>query len=357
LLLSRKAKILMKIKHGSFLTVILFFHSFVLSSQTYPLTTPFDPSNVPPAADYSKASSWAALPFIKDEADFTPAGLINKQDSAAVDVFFIHPTMYWQKPSDQYTWNADIINAKLNKLVDERPIHFQASVFNGSCKVYAPRYRQAHYYSFLTTDTMSRNKALDLAYQDVRQAFMYYLQNYNHGRPIVIASHSQGTIHAVRLLQEFFLSKPLLKQLVVAYLPGNPVSVQMLPGIPPCSDSIQTTCFNCWNTFRKNYIPDFYAKGLNRSVCTNPISWTLDEKYISAGHHKGAYVPPFKKISPGVCDAQAHKGLLWVTRPQFRGSFLYKTGIYHSGDYNLFYMDVRENVALRIKEYQSQQLH
>jgi hypothetical protein len=343
----------MRFSPSQFIYTIFIFFTVPVISQTYTIKTPFDPSHIPPAGDYSKTSSWAALPFIKDEADFTPAGLHDSQDSSDVDVFFIHPTTYWQKPSDGFIWNADINNPHLKNLVDSRPIHYQASVFNGSCKIYAPRYRQAHYYAFLTEDTASRQKALALAYEDIRAAFRYYLENYNHGRPIVIASHSQGTIHAIRLLREFFLNQPLQKQLVVAYLPGNPVNEQMLPGLTACKDSTQINCFNCWNSFRKNYIPYFYHKGLDHSICTNPLSWSLDENYYPSKCNKGAFVPPFKKISPGVCDAQAYKGLLWITRPHFRGSRLYRSSIYHTGDYNLFYMDVRENVALRIKQYQN----
>jgi len=59
-------------------------------------------------------------------------------------------------------------------------------------------------------------KNLELAYQDVKTAFEYYLKNWNQDRPIIIASHSQGSVHAQRLLKEFFEDKPLAKQLVAA---------------------------------------------------------------------------------------------------------------------------------------------
>lgn len=317
----------------------------------YALRTHFDEKNIPPAPAYADSTSWAALPWMHDAADSVPDGLTDNQANAPADVFYIHPTTYLQKPQDTYQWNADVGNQKINRGVDNSAILFQASLFNGTCKVYAPRYRQAHYYAFLTADSSDKKKALDVAYADVRAAFVYYLEHYNHNRPIIIAGHSQGTLHAVRLLREFFLNKPLSAQLVAAYLPGMPVPADSLRGIPPCRDSLQTMCFTCWNTFREKFIPRYYDKGLKYAVCTNPLTWTTEEAYAPASLNKGAVISPFRTVRVGVCDAQVHKGLLWVHKPDFPGSFFIRTPVYHRGDYNLFYMNVRENVALRVDEF------
>ena len=331
----------------------LLFQACLAFTQSHFIKTPFDKSNIPPKPDYAKPNSWASLPDIIDAADSTPEGLSNRQTFANADVFFIYPTTYVDSPKDKYLWNADINNTSLNKQTQESTILYQASIFNGSCKVYAPYYRQAHYTAFTTNNKSDKKQALDIAYEDVRAAFEYYLQKYHNGRPIVIASHSQGTIHAVRLLQEFFMNKPLQQKLVVAYLVGMPVPTDSLTTIPPCKDSTQVNCFTCWNTFEKNYIPDYYSKGLIHSVCTNPVSWTLDETYIPSSQSKGAVVFPFAKVRPNLCDAQVNKGLLWTTKPKFPGSFLLRTAVYHSGDFNFYYMDIRENVNQRIHSYQN----
>src|ERR1041385_3400115 len=108
----------------------------------------FSHYKVPPPPDYSLGKNWAALPTVKDSADVVPygSGLKDEQANAKVDVFFIHPTMYYKGKS----WNADVDDKATNHLVDKFPIREQASIFNGSCKVYAPRYRQATLYSFLS---------------------------------------------------------------------------------------------------------------------------------------------------------------------------------------------------------------
>jgi hypothetical protein len=96
--------------------------------------------------EYSNLDHWAVHPQKKSNASNIPenSGLKNEQQSAPVDVFFIHPTSYLK---GSY-WNADINDAALNNRTDERIVKNQISVYNGCCRIYAPRYRQAIIYSF-----------------------------------------------------------------------------------------------------------------------------------------------------------------------------------------------------------------
>jgi len=45
---------------------------------------------------------------------------------------------------------------------------------------------------------------------------------------------------------------------------------------------------------------------------------------------------------------------LWVSKPKFRGSWLWTDKNYHMGDINLFYFDIRDNAALRVKSFLGQ---
>jgi hypothetical protein len=106
-------------------------------------------------------------------------------------------------------WNAQLNDETLNNKTDNSPILYQASVFNKQSRIFAPRYRQAHLRAFYTIDKNAKFNSLDLAYSDIKSAFEYYLQNHNHGQLIIIASHSQGTLHAAKLRKEYFENKPL----------------------------------------------------------------------------------------------------------------------------------------------------
>ena len=155
---------------------------------------------------------------------------------------------------------------------------YQASVFNKYCRVFAPRYRQANLQAFYTADKEREEAAFDTAYEDVKAAFIFYLKNYNNGRPIIIASHSQGTLHAGRLLKEFFEGKPLQKQLVCAYIIGLPVFSNYFTLLKSCEDSTATGCFISWRTFEEGYTAPF-IKRKTKSVCDK--SSYLDNGYYS----------------------------------------------------------------------------
>ncbi|MBP6385128.1 MAG: DUF3089 domain-containing protein [Pseudarcicella sp.] len=319
----------------------------------YLIQKKFDPQNVPPQTDYSQQYSWASLPEIKDMADSVAAelGFQSSVTNAKVDVFFIHPTIYTGKPTDQYIWNPIINNTALNQSLDKSSILHQASVFNESCNIYAPRYCQAHYYAFLTPNKTDREAALEVAYRDVKAAFTYYLKNFNHNKPIVIAAHSQGAYHAQRLLKDFFDNQPLQQKLVMAYLIGFPIEENAFEKIQMSKNENDFGTFVNWNSFAEGYFPDYYHSfGLSKSVCTNPLSWKNDEIKIGQEQNKGAMGPNFT-IIPQAISAQCQKGILWVGKPNVKGGIFIKKKIWHSADYNLFYINIRENIKNRIEYY------
>jgi Protein of unknown function (DUF3089) len=318
----------------------------------FQLKSHFSENLIPAVPDYSKTESWASLPTKSDPADRIPlkSDLKDGQSEAKVDVFFMHPTVFTKKPENQYEWNADVNDAKMNESVDNSTILNQASAFNGSGKIYAPRYRQAHYHAFRTQDANDKKKSLDLAYTDVKAAFEYYLKNYNNGRPIVIASHSQGTVHATRLLKEYFDGKPLQKQLVAAYIIGIATQPNSFKDITPCKSGDETGCFVSWNTYGRDYYPPYHKTGLNTAVSTNPLTWALDSTYAPATTNKGGVGLKFT-LYPNIVDAQNHEGMVWVNRPNITGSKLIKNQSWHIADINFFYVNIRENLALRIEKY------
>nr|WP_255723137.1 DUF3089 domain-containing protein [Flavihumibacter fluminis] len=300
--------------------------------------------------DYQVLANWAALPQHEDPSDEVPAPLsgIYIKDSS-VDVFFIHPTTYTGKLNGR--WMADLNDEKLNTKTDESSIRYQASVFN-EFNVYAPRYQQAHIQSFYTEEKQRGEAAQKAAYKDVRSAFLYYLENWNNGKPIILAAHSQGALHAKYLLREFFEGKPLQEKLVAAYIIGLQVEPGFFSQLPLCEDSLQTGCYLGWRTFRRDFEPD-YDSSFRKSVVVNPLNWKADTSYAPVQLHKGAILRNFNKVYYKVSDAQVHEDLLWISRPKFPGSRLYKSRNYHIGDINLFYLNIRENLRARVRAFKN----
>ncbi len=331
----------------------LFFVSMALvfscspAYKKYISTYKFDGSIKVP--DYSRLEYWAAHPYKKDPSDSVPAPLLagTRKDSA-IDVFFIHPTTYGTRKDT--AWNADIDNTTIAARTDYTSILYQASVFN-ECRVFAPRYRQVHIRGYFTKDTVHAREAFDLAYDDIKRAFQYYLDHYNQGRPIIIASHSQGSTHAERLLKDFFEDKPLKSKLVAAYIVGMIIPKNYFTTLPQCKDSLQTGCFVGWRTYKVGYKPAFIKKENGNSLVNNPLTWVTTDEYAPKGLNRGAVLRKFNEVRPHIADAQVHENVLWIHKPHFPGSFFYRSRSYHIGDINLFYVDIRDNVRARIAAY------
>ena len=319
--------------------------------QAYRSQYPFkSPTGQP---DYSNLDYWAAHPAKKDPSDSIPRPLSTEPRDTLADVFFIHPTTFTDKKAATRS-NAAIDDDYINAKTDYSTILFQASAFNQQSRVFSPRYRQAHIGNFYGADSAIAKQSLQLAYSDVRNAFRYYLQQYNAGRPIIIASHSQGALMAIELLKEFFDNRPLQKQLVVAYVVGWPLETKNFVSLRACAQPAQTNCVCSWRTYKMGYEAPWVKKEKERSaslIVTNPLSWTTDTGFVSRQVNKGSVLTRFNTIYKNTADAQIKNGVLYSYRPHFPGSFLYRTDNYHIGDINLYYLNIRENVRERLAAY------
>jgi hypothetical protein len=179
------------------------------------------------------------------------------------------------------------------------------------------------------------------------------LEHYNNGRPIIIASHSQGSTQAIRLLKEFFDDKPLSKKLIVAYLVGMPVDPAIYATLKACEKPDATGCICSWRTFHEGYVGNFVPKEKFTAIVTNPLSWSSNLTQVDRFQNTGAVLYNFNKIIPFVVGAINHGGVLWTPKPHFFGSFLYKSEDYHFVDYNLYYTSIRKNVGERVDAYLS----
>ena len=335
---------------------------------------PFDPQDAVAPPDYAQARNWAALPEREGLEDRVPAGTTAavEQGSAPVDVFFIHPTGFLRGSSWTFSMNADTATEENTQWMMAN----QASAYNGCCNVYAPRYRQASIFAYFKGPEI-REEVLGFAYQDVARAFDYFLANFNQGRPSIIASHSQGTHHGVRLLKEKIDGTPLIRRMVAAYVIGGGVaSAQFdeMKDIGLCADETDLHCAVHWDTYSEAVIEEPINDRID-NVCVNPLTWTVDGGLADRSHHIGA-VPvsgdfqvglsgddkpsgmvfePLAAPIPNMLQAQCKDGVLYIT-DQTGTSFgnaggSFGGGNYHGLDYPVFHMDIRENAQRRVAEY------
>jgi len=262
-------------------------------------------------------------------------------------VFYVYPTLNTEK--EDLRWNVPIDDKKQQEKVLNRAVLYQASAFATSGKVYVPYYRQAHLRSYSNLKN-GGEQALLLAYSDVKKAFEMYLKKYNKGRPIIIASHSQGSTHTKFLLRDFFDGQPLQNKLIAAYVVGTVAKPDLFKTIKVMTKPNETGGFVGWNTFKKGYYSkkgEDYFKG---SVTTNPITWNLD-KTTTLEQYKG-FLYSNNKIYDKALKIEVTDGLIWSTTPKFPGRlFMSFMKNYHVGDINLFWKDIQQNAELRTNTY------
>lgn len=337
----------------------------------------FVAAEAPPAPDYADDANWGALPGKDDAADLVPAGVPPGvvQGAAGVDVFFVHPTGFLTGSSWLSPMNPDSAAEENTTWM----LAHQASAFNGCCNVYAPRYREASIFAYFA-DPATQAAVMEVAYGDVVRAFQHFLREFNDGRPFILAGHSQGTHHGLRLLRDHVAGTPLADRLVAAYLIGgvmDPVTVpylESLPGIGACTSATDSGCVVAWDTYG-----DGGSAGPRAdlpALCTNPLSWRVDEALAPAGDNRGALLAAWPFVLDFADDApRGHvtdalpaplPGHTWA---QCRGSVLYiadqsdtafafeqpfdQNKSYHAYDYAMFYMNIRDNAIERAGAWQA----
>ncbi len=206
------------------------------------------------------------------------------------DCFYIYPTVDLSPKAGNHTDFSDI-SYELDPLLS------QAARFNGSCRIFAPLYRQVTLGTYSSSDP-NKQQYFDLAYSDVEDAFHHYMGQYNNGRNVVIMGHSQGTLMTTELIQKLIDGEPRLRaRLIAALLIGGSVTVpdgQTVGGtfqnLPLCTDADQTGCIIAYRSYAEGYPP---ANGTNAvgldgmdTACTNPAALAS-----GGAHFASTYLP------------------------------------------------------------------
>ena len=251
----------------------------------------FDDTKPPSKPDYSDIYNWAATPSIEGQQFYVPDSQYTVSKNNDIDVFYIHPTGFFETE-----WNSNMDKKRSAYERTEIMLGNQASAFNNTCNIFAPEYRQANYYSFFDKGNDGQ-KSLDLAYEDVENAFDYFIDYLNDGRPFIIAGHSQGALHSHRLIYNKIYNTNLQDRFICAYSIGymipDKLYDEIFPNIKKSENFDDINCIISWSTvvegFKRNrektlfWKPDGWSveSMTQKIVSTNPFSWTNDSSWHS----------------------------------------------------------------------------
>ena len=294
---------------------------------------------------YAKAENWAYL-----ETDTS--------DKEA-DVFFICPTVYGGD-SENCNMALDDEETRQNFL---GATNMEKGIYDTDCRFFAPYYRQVGL-SVYQMDVQDREQYLEIAYEDVKQAFEYYMENYNDGRPIVLAGFSQGADMCIRLLKDCFADEEVKDLLVACYAIGWSISeeeLQEYEHLKFAQGETDVGVIVSFNSEAEDVSDSLLIPAGTKTLAINPLNWRTDG------------TPADKSLNKGACFTD-YDGNITSEIPQLTGAYIddvrgalkvtdvtseeyppvlsiFESGVYHLYDYQFFYRNLQENVSARIANY------
>ena len=239
--------------------------------------------------DYGKDENWLCRPGRKDACaiDLTTTivaanGKLTREawtanPKAPIDCFYVYPTV-----SNDPTPNSDMIAGAEELNV----IRAQFARFSSQCRLFAPLYRQVTL-SALRAMIAGKPMAVDraLTYNDVLDAWNYYLEHDNQGRGVVLIGHSQGSFVLTEMIKNVIDGQPVQARIISALLLGTNLPVPRgkdvggaFQHLPLCHSAKQVQCVITYASFRANAPPPANSRfgkvaGENMvSGCTNPAA-------------------------------------------------------------------------------------
>ena len=252
------------------------------------------PSAAQPAQkpnDYSQDANWLCragrqdactvdlrTTIVKADGRFSREGWKAEPD-ARIDCFYVYPTVSTD-PTPFSDMTAD--PAEVNV------VRQQFARFGSVCRQYAPLYRQVTLAGLRTAIAGGGGGAAlsnGPQYDDVRDAWRYYLEHDNRGRGVVLIGHSQGAFILAELIRQEIEGKPIQTQLVSAILLGATLSVPQgkdvggtFQHVPLCRTPAQVGCLLTYVSFRATSPPPANTRfgkvtepGMV-AACTNPAA-------------------------------------------------------------------------------------
>ena len=248
----------------------------------------------PDPSPYADKDLWLCRPDIEndhcDTADLSmteirPDGTmvvldeVTPNPDAQVDCFYVYHTVN-ESPEPGNTETLFPHPENVIGAVFRNGAHYR-----GACRIFAPLYHQMTlitYYEFPWS--WEPTEYFQRAYDDVVEAFEYYMRSHNDGRDFVLIGHSQGSHILTKLLEERFDDDEALReQLVSAVLMGPTNRVQVLEddvvggsfdNIPLCTSANETGCVIAFDAnpagVETNYDTAMFYYPPSARACVNP---------------------------------------------------------------------------------------
>lgn len=292
--------------------------------------------------DYSSEDNWAYW---------------NEGENKQADLFIVCPTVDMGRSGNL---NADITNENYRESFIGA-LNMELGIYNDETAIYSPYYRQAAFPVYNMTEE-EREPYLDFAYEDVKDAFLYYAEHADADRPLILAGFSQGSDMIIRLMKDLFDEKEYGDRLVAAYCIGWKLTyedVKEYPQLKPAQGEKDTGVIVTFNSEAESVTSSLLVGENEKTYAINPLNWKTDgsiaDKTLNLGacftDYSGAITKEIPNLTGAYIDEK--RGTLKTPdiTPSDYANSLFEDGVYHLYDYQFFYRNLQENVKIRLNEY------
>jgi hypothetical protein len=314
-----------------------------------------DPAVTP--TDYSQPAHWLH---------------VQQAPQRPVDVFYVYPTAYSRSDPSQPVF-CSIDNPVMVQGAQSAYTR-QAWAFRSFANIYAPYYRQIDAVYQLALPPAEQEKNIEgPPAVDVLAAFKYYLKHYNHGRPYILAGHSQGSAVLRYLLSSYMKTHPrVYGRMVAAYIVGQSITRRYLadnPHLKYAKGAGDTGVIVSWNTEAPT-VDGTNPVLLPGGIAMNPITWTRAQTPAAARQNLGSIQldpttgrPLMNKQGrvlrvTNLADARVDKkrgvvvcSTVPADQPPYYNAHGFPMGVLHTFDYPLYFFSVRANAAERAANF------
>lgn len=259
-----------------------------------------------------------------------------------------------------------------NNIHDPQIRHFfkmaldmEKGIFEDSCRMFAPYYRQATMPVFYLDDD-NQKPFNRIAYNDIKEAFLDYYYNYNNGRPFILWGFSQGARMCLELIRNLFTETEFMNKMVACYAIGWRITEDDLahcPRLKMAQSAEDTGTIISFNSEFAGVEGSILVPCGTKTIGINPLSWSTDCSQADKNMNKGAKIMDLmdgRTVShePCFCGAKLdeRRGTLIISDldekdyPDFLGL---GKGVMHLYDYMLFHDNLKENIIKRIISFKN----
>lgn len=264
----------------------------------------------------------------------------------SVDVFYVVSTDILESVDEEGRESPlALLNEDEKALLAGEIDFIHRELFPDSLNYFAPYYHQVTLKALLESDPEEYSALIGRVGQEICDAFDYYMDNMNEGRPFVLAGFSQGAILVEKLLNH--MTDGQYERMVAAYMIGYGLDSAALasPHIKPATGAYDTGVTVSFNSVRDTASVWELVQNDAR-CCINPVNWTTDVTSADFSYDGDTLTATLDTLRNVVIvdgyDTAKYESKEWDGAP-------WPDGNYHHFEIQFYNPYIRQNVLNRIR--------